>query len=1189
MPKRISLLILARKREQYQVLPTCLLTLIAIVLPVLMVQVSTPVAAQPITPDGNTGTIVTPNSNSTPSGNSAYDISGGQLSKDGANLFHSFTQFGLEAGQIANFISNPSILNILGRVTGGNPSIVNGLIQVTGGNSNLILMNPAGIVFGATAQLNVPADFTATTATRIGLGNNTWFDAVGTNDYSVLIGPPSTFAFGTSGTPGAIVNAGELAVKDGKNLALLGGTVVSTGQLKAPSGTITAAAVPGQNLIRISQTGSVLNLEIKPCDSAANCTPASTANSPLPNPLSLPQLLTGQAGSPVKELTVNSSGQVVLTNSGLVVPQSPGTMIVSGSADASGSIGGAVQLRGNLVGLVDKARVNVSGQSGGGTVLLGSDIRGQGTVSQESRALVGSEVSINADAGSTGNGGQVRVWADTTRFLGQVSVLGGASGGNGGVVEVSRTKNLIFNGLADTSAVYGERGTLFLNSATLSLTDAGAIAAPPSNNSANNPQILLSDNNAGSNTISWGQIATLAAKNNIVLQANREIAITDIFGNTPSVTQNNGVNLGQKTGSLTLRSASSSITFNDPNDSIQSFGSAITLEAATKITGGNFITNGGAVTLKVPNGNITTGRIDTSSLSGDGGRVMLDAKTGITVNSIDTRSLGNGAGGNVEISTSRLFRVLGINSSNASIATGGGTRGGSISIRHGGGSFSTPFTVGSDYNELNGTVGAISTGTNNQILSGVFSGSYSQGSPPSNIQIVSSGKNTITPQLQSNPPQPVNAPKTQLSVSSSLAPMAIDTGVAEADKSLTRQFEQHFDRIFNPASLNLTQTRDTLDRIDRVTGKKPALIYAIFVPATLESQATTEKRVPQPTDQLELILVTAQGKPIRQRVEGATRSHVLKFVREFRNSVTNVRSDDDYLSSSRQLYQWLVEPLEADLQAEKINNLVFLMDSGLRSIPVAALHDGRGFLVERYSVGLMPSLSLTDTHYRNLKNVQVLAMGAEIFPDQKPLPAVPVELSMITKQLWQGKAFLNSAFTLENLKAQRKLASFGIIHLATHADFQPGSPDNSYIQLANGKLRLNQIPQLNWSNPPVELLVLSACRTAVGNEQAELGFAGLAIQAGVKSAVASLWIVSDEATLGLMTQFYSQLKSTPIKAEALRQAQLAMLKGEVRVESGQLRSPQGEVTLPPELAKLGDKQLTHPYYWAAFTIVGSPW
>jgi CHAT domain-containing protein len=131
--------------------------------------------------------------------------------------------------------------------------------------------------------------------------------------------------------------------------------------------------------------------------------------------------------------------------------------------------------------------------------------------------------------------------------------------------------------------------------------------------------------------------------------------------------------------------------------------------------------------------------------------------------------------------------------------------------------------------------------------------------------------------------------------------------------------------------------------------------------------------------------------------------------------------------------------------------------------------------------------------------------------------------------------------------------------------------------------------QLRWNNPPVELLVLSACQTAIGDKNAELGFSGLAVQAGVKSAVASLWEVSDEGTLGLMVEFYRDLKTAPIKAEALRQAQIAMLKGQVRLEEGQLHNSRGSISLPPALAALENENLSHPYYWAAFIVVGSPW
>jgi CHAT domain-containing protein len=133
------------------------------------------------------------------------------------------------------------------------------------------------------------------------------------------------------------------------------------------------------------------------------------------------------------------------------------------------------------------------------------------------------------------------------------------------------------------------------------------------------------------------------------------------------------------------------------------------------------------------------------------------------------------------------------------------------------------------------------------------------------------------------------------------------------------------------------------------------------------------------------------------------------------------------------------------------------------------------------------------------------------------------------------------------------------------------------------------LPSLGWTKPPVDLLVLSACRTAVGDEQVELGFAGLAVQAGVKSVLASLWGVNDEGTLGLMSEFYQQLKVAPVKAEALRQAQLAMLKGEVRIEAGELVTSEGRLPLPPELARVGDQSLTHPFYWGAFTLIGNPW
>ncbi|HEY9830746.1 MAG TPA: glycosyltransferase, partial [Stenomitos sp.] len=265
----------------------------------------TPALSQIVPAADGTNTLVNTTGNQ-------LDITGGQTSSNGANLFHSFSQFDLNTGQVANFQSNPTIQNILGRVVSGNASNINGLIQVSGSQANLYLMNPAGIIFGSNASLNVPGSFVATTATSIGMGNN-WFNAAGTNDYTQLNDTPSSFAF-TTAQPGSIVNSGNLTVSAGKHLAMVGGTVVNTGQLNAPSGQITMAAVPGTSFVRLSQPGSVLSLEVLP--------PASGSNAPtqwtLPV-LSLPQLLTGGGGGNATGLSVNANGQAVLTGSDILI------------------------------------------------------------------------------------------------------------------------------------------------------------------------------------------------------------------------------------------------------------------------------------------------------------------------------------------------------------------------------------------------------------------------------------------------------------------------------------------------------------------------------------------------------------------------------------------------------------------------------------------------------------------------------------------------------------------------------------------------------------------------------------------------------------------------------------------------------------------------------------------------------
>lgn len=389
-----------------------------------------------------------------------------------------------------------------------------------------------------------------------------------------------------------------------------------------------------------------------------------------------------------------------------------------------------------------------------------------------------------------------------------------------------------------------------------------------------------------------------------------------------------------------------------------------------------------------------------------------------------------------------------------------------------------------------------------------------------------------------------------------------------------KDYENYFGTNFTDQSVTVKDIANAFGKVAMQTGKKPALIYVISRP-----------------QQLELVLVTPSGQPIHKRVPEADRDTLLKQVQALRISITkpSLRNTTNYLPAAQQLYQWIIAPLEPELKAQNIETLLFCMGAGLRTLPLATLHDGKQFLVEKYSTARVPAFKLTDLVYTDLRNSPVLAMGMSEFKDRDPLPAVPVELSTIIKNLWTGKSFLNQEFTLTNLQSQRTSVPYKIIHLATHASFRPGAPSNSYVEFWDTKLTLDQIRKLRWNNPPVGLLVLSGCQTAMGDEKAELGFAGLAVQANVTSAIASLWSVSDEGTLALMTQFYRDLKTAPIKAEALRLTQIAMLKGQVRLSDGQLYTEQEKTPLPPELATFENTNLSHPYYWAAFTVVGSPW
>ncbi|MGK7922978.1 MAG: CHAT domain-containing protein [Trichodesmium sp.] len=1379
-----------------------------------------PAYSQPITPaNDGTGTTVNQNGNQ-------LNIQGG--TRNGANLFHSFDQFNVNTNQTANFLTTSDTQNILGRVTGGNASIINGLIQVIGGNSNLFLMNPAGIMFGRNASLNIPASFSVTTATGIGFNNNNfWFKAMGTNDYSTLVGTPSGYSFNQSNS-GAIVNQGNLSLNPGENLTLLGGTVINTGQLSSPGGNITIAAVEGSNTLRISQPGQLLSLEI-------NSKKANKEDISQIHPLLLPNLLTGGDNKHATSIKVNADGNLVLTDN-VTIANTSGDTIVSGNIDVSTSenIGGQVNVFGDRVALIN-ANINADGVNGGGTVLIGGDFQGNSIVPNSQETFVNQNSFISADAITNGDGGKVIVWSDgITNFDGNISATGGENYGDGGFVEVSGKQQLNFHGQVNVSAEFGNTGTILLDPENIILGGA------ESNTSLENLEgniVLEADNDITINE-------NIEADSSVQLQAGRSININadintssgngdiNLFGNNQlinspnrsdgaaSINQSNGTTLNAGSGNINIQLGNAGevgdinlanltttgqvlVNANGGNIGRVSDNSLITAGSGLFLTfdsgeigasdrplrldvasvegvagnGGAFFESlesvniggvseevngistiaGGDIVLSIEGDVVATEDIFTDVSGSElGGDINIRANNLSVINGaqISASTFGNGDAGNVDITVSSTVIFDGVSAdglfpSGAVSIVGEEAAGNggdltittnSLQVINGAQIFSTTRGEGSAGDIYIETDSQLIIGENSEISA--FTESTADGgniiiSYPETINFQGDGEITVgstgggqpgniiteinptpddpeqpippdespspvpspddssppppddpeptppddspspvpdqtPPTLPDDPEQPIppddspspvpdqtppplpNAPEQPIPPDNTPSPVPGDSsptppndnnqrnsgetntpstpsssdvisiatpsnnnqttntqtakekieelklsnitsssqinndsnfitlGTTEEtlnffEGSRTNEYSNYFGRDFNEELINTTNIREVLGSIANKTGTESAIIYV---------QAYAE--------QLQLILYIKNSEPIVKIISDVQRKNLINAVLRLRAEITNParRHTDSYLPAAQKLYNWMIAPISAELETAKINTLLFSMDQGLRSLPIAALHDGEQFLIEKYSLSLIPSISLTDIQYRPIQGSRVLAMGASKFITQSSLPAVPVELETISQKLWQGSKFLNQEFTRNNLFTARKKYPYPIIHLATHAEFRPGLASNSYIQLwGSEQIKLDQIRELGWNEPQVELLVLSACKTAFGDKNAELGFAGLALAAGVKSALASIWYVSDEGTLGLMTEFYSYLNNVKIKAEALRLAQLRMLRGEVVMEDGELRGSEayGAVALPSVLRNLGSQDFSHPYYWAGFTMIGSPW
>jgi CHAT domain-containing protein/Tfp pilus assembly protein PilF len=329
-----------------------------------------------------------------------------------------------------------------------------------------------------------------------------------------------------------------------------------------------------------------------------------------------------------------------------------------------------------------------------------------------------------------------------------------------------------------------------------------------------------------------------------------------------------------------------------------------------------------------------------------------------------------------------------------------------------------------------------------------------------------------------------------------------------------------------------------------VLAKSAVVIYPILLPDRIEllvSLPTGLKRVLVPV-----------------RVETLTQE-----VRQFRRRLEK-RTTREYLPHAQKLYDWLIRPLEPELAAVPIDTLVFVPDGALRTIPMAALHDGKQFLVAKYAVGITPSLNLTDPRPIKRDDMKVLAVGvSEAVQGFPPLPNVSAELQAL-HALLKSETLVDKEFLAANLEQKLKDEEFTIVHVASHGEFG-NEVDKTFLLTFDDKLSLDRLNQMvgvfRFRDDPLELLTLSACDTAAGDDRAALGLAGMAIKAGARSALATLWNINDEASVDLVVDFYRELKDPSVsRAVALKRAQIKMLE---------------------------DPRYEHPGFWSPFLLINN--
>lgn len=307
------------------------------------------------------------------------------------------------------------------------------------------------------------------------------------------------------------------------------------------------------------------------------------------------------------------------------------------------------------------------------------------------------------------------------------------------------------------------------------------------------------------------------------------------------------------------------------------------------------------------------------------------------------------------------------------------------------------------------------------------------------------------------------------------------------------------------------------------------------------------------------------GPTIRRYTAPVARDALARTVLEFRQGLER-RPTNRYRAPGKLLYDWLIAPALGDMRAAKVTTIVFVPDGVLRTVPASAFFDGEHFLVEEFAVATTLGMTLTSPRPLSTEPPEVLASGlTQSVRGFSALPAVQAELDSI-QRIYADTAqeFRDQTFVVNDVSQALAKGRYSIVHIATHGQFKADHRE-SFLLAYDGQLTMSELESTvssrRYNNEPIELLMLSACETAAGDDRAALGLAGVALKAGARSAVATLWAINDDATSQLVTRFYEELKAGKVtKAQALRNAQLQLI---------------------------ADQRYSHPAVWSPFLMLGN--